>query len=101
MEERECTGHSKHPLPTTQEITVHMNITSWSIPKSKWLYSLQPKAGNPIQWAKPRLEDDCDSDHELLIAKVRHKLKKVGKTTRPFSYDLNQIPYNYTVEVDK
>ena len=64
MEERECTGHSKHPLPTTQEITVHMNITSWSIPKSKWLYSLQPKAGNPIQWAKPRLKDDCDSDHE-------------------------------------
>ena len=35
MEERECTGHSKHPLPTTQEMTVHMNITSWSIPKSK------------------------------------------------------------------
>ena len=42
---------------------------------------------------------DCDSDHELLIAKFRLKLKKVGKTTRPFRYDLNQIPYNYTVEV--
>ena len=39
------------------------------------------------------------SDHELLIAKFRLKLKKVGKTTRPFSYDLNQIPYDYTVEV--
>ena len=39
------------------------------------------------------------SDHELLIAKLRFKLKKVGKTTRPFRYDLNQIPYNYTVEV--
>ena len=39
------------------------------------------------------------SDHELLIAKFRLKLKKVGKTTRPFRYDLNQIPYNYTVEV--
>ena len=39
------------------------------------------------------------SDHELLIAKLRLKLKKVGKTTRPLSYDLNQIPYNYTVEV--
>ena len=38
-------------------------------------------------------------DHELLIAKFRLKLKKVGKTTRPFSYDLNQIPYDYTVEV--
>ena len=42
---------------------------------------------------------DCGSDHELLIAKCRLKLKKVGKTTRPFRYDLNQIPYDYTVEV--
>ena len=42
---------------------------------------------------------DCGSDHELLIAKFRLKLKKVGKTTRPFKYDLNQIPYNYTMEV--
>ena len=41
----------------------------------------------------------CGSDHELLIAKLRLKLKKVGKTTRPFRYDLNQIPYDYTVEV--
>ena len=42
---------------------------------------------------------DCGSDHELLIAKFRIKLKKMGKTTRPFRYDLNQIPYNYIVEV--
>ena len=42
---------------------------------------------------------DCGSDHELLIVKFRLKLKKVGKTTRPFRYDVNQIPYNYTVEV--
>ena len=42
---------------------------------------------------------DCGSDHEFLIAKFRLKLKKVGKTTRPFRYDLNQIPYDYTVEV--
>ena len=49
--------------------------------------------------AKSRLGADCVSDHELLIAKFRLKLKKVGKTTRPFRYDLNQIPYNYTVEV--
>ena len=41
---------------------------------------------------------DCGSDHELLIAKFRLKLKKVGKTTRPFTCDLNQIPYDYTVE---
>ena len=49
--------------------------------------------------AKTRPVDDCGSDHELLIAKFRLKLKKVGKTTRPFRYDLNQIPYDYTVEV--
>ena len=42
---------------------------------------------------------DCGSDHELLIVKFRLKLKKVGKTTRPFRYDLNQTPYDYTVEV--
>ena len=49
--------------------------------------------------AKTRLGADCCSDHELLVAKFRLQLKKVGKTTRPFRYDLNQIPYNYTVEV--
>ena len=48
---------------------------------------------------KTRLGVDCGSDHELLIAKFRLKLKKVGKTTRPFRCDLNQIPYDYTVEV--
>ena len=51
------------------------------------------------QSANTRPGADCGSDHKLLIAKFRLKLKKVGKTTRPFRYDLNQIPYNYTVEV--
>ena len=50
-----------------------------------------------MQSAKTRLGADCGSDHECLFAKFRLKLKKVGKTTRPFRYDLNQIPYNYTV----
>ena len=54
---------------------------------------------NSIQSAKTRLGVDCGSDHELLIAKFRLKLKKVGKTTRQFRYDLNQIPYDYTEEV--
>ena len=49
--------------------------------------------------AKTRPGVDCGSDHELLITKFRLKLKKVGETTRPFRYDLNQIPYGYTVDV--
>ena len=52
-----------------------------------------------MQSAKTRLGPDCGLDHELLIAKFRLKLKKVGKTTRPFRYDLNQILYDSTVEV--
>ena len=52
-----------------------------------------------IQSPKTKPGADCGSDHELLVAKFRFKLKKVGKTTKPFRYDLNQIPYNYTVEV--
>ena len=54
---------------------------------------------NSIQSAKTRPGADCGSDQEVLIAKFRLKLKKVGKTTRPFRHDLNQIPYDYTVEV--
>ena len=52
-----------------------------------------------IQSAEKRAGADCGSDRELLIAKFRFKLKKVGKTTRPFGYDLNKIPYDYTMEV--
>ena len=52
-----------------------------------------------IQSARTRLGADCGSEHELLIAKFRLKLKKVGKTTRTFRYDLNILPYDYTVEM--
>ena len=90
---RECTGHSKHPLPTTQEKTLHMDFIIWSILWSDWRWR------SSIQSAKIRQGSDCGSDYELLIAKFRFKLKKVEKTIRPFRYDLNQIPYNYTVEV--
>ena len=54
---------------------------------------------NSIQSTKTRPGADCGSDHELIIIKLRLKLKKVEKTVRPFRYDLNQIPYDYTVEV--
>ena len=77
-----------------------MDIIRWPTPKSDSLYSLQPKMEKlSIQSAKTRLGADCGSDHELLITKFRLELKKVGKTTRPFRYNLNKIPYNYTVEV--
>ena len=54
---------------------------------------------SPTQSAKIRLGADCGSDHELLIAKFRLKLKKIGKTTKPFRLNLNEIPYDYIVEV--
>ena len=60
------------------------------------LYNQQKKKK---QKTKNKPGVDCGSDHELLIAKFTLKLKKVGKTTRTFRYDLNQTPYNYTVEV--
>ena len=60
---------------------------------------MQQRWRSSIQSAKTRPGADCGSDHELLIAKFRLKLKIVGKTTRPFRYDLNQTPYDNTVEV--
>ena len=75
-----------------------MDITRWSTPKSDWYILCSQRWRNSIQSPKTRPGSDCGSDHELLIAKFRLKLKNVGKTTRPFRYDLNQIPYVYTVE---
>ena len=69
----------------------HRNQIDYILCSQRWRSS--------IQSAKTRLGADCGSDHELLFAKFRLKLKKVKKTTRPFRYDLNQIPYDYTVEV--
>ena len=96
---RERTGHSKHPLPTTQETTLHMDITTWSKPKSVDNILCSQTWRSSIQSPKTRLGADCGSDHELLIAKFRFKSKKVGKPTRPFRHDLNQIPYDYILEV--
>ena len=76
-----------------------MDITRWSINNQVDYILHSQRWRNSIQSAKTRPGADCGSDHELLIAKLRLKLKKVGKTTRPFRYDLNQIPYYYTVGV--
>ena len=69
----------------------HQNQIDYILFSQRWRSS--------IQSAETRLGADCGSDHELLITKFRLKLKKVGKTTRPFGYDLNKIPYDFTVEV--
>ena len=93
---REHAGHSKHLLPTTQEKTLHMDITRWSILKLGCLYSLQPMIEKLFTVTKNK---SWLWFIELLIAKFRLKLKKVGKTTRSFRYDVNQIPYDYILEV--
>ena len=95
---REHTGHSKHPFPATQVMTLHMDIIQRSIPTSDDYILCSWRSSSSIQPAKTRLGADCGSDHESLIAKFKLKLKKARKTTRPFRYGLNQIPYNYTVQ---
>ena len=67
--------------------------------KSFFKYIIIKRWKSSIQSAKTRPGADCGSDHELVIAKFRLKLKKIRKTTRPFRYDLNQIPYDYPLEV--
>ena len=69
----------------------HRNQTDYILWSQRWR--------NSIQLAKTKLGAGCGSDHELLIAKFILKLKKVGKTARPFRYEINQIPNDYTVEV--
>ena len=83
--------HKRRLYTWTSPDGQHWNQTDYILCSQRWRSS--------IQSAKTRPGADCGSDHELLIAKFRPKLKKVGKTTRPFRYDLNQIPYYYTVEM--
>ena len=83
--------HTRRFYTWTSPDRQYQNQTDYIVCSRRWRSS--------IQSSKTRLEAFCGSDHELLIAKFRPKLKKVGKTTRPFRYDLNQIPYTYTMEV--
>ena len=96
---REPMGHSEHPLRTTQEKTLHMDITRSLTPNQTDYILCSQRLRSYMQSVKARPGADCGSDYELLIAKFRLKWKKVEKTTRPFRYDLNQIPYDYTMEV--
>ena len=96
---RQHTGHSKHPLPTTQGKTLHMNITRWSN-KIRLTIFFTAKDRKALYIQKTLwLTCDCGSHHQLFIIEFRLKWKKIGTTTRPFRYDLNQIPYDYKVEV--
>ena len=70
---RERTGHSKHPLPTTQDKTLHMDITRWSVLQSDWLYSLQSKMKNLYTVSKNKTRSDCGSYYELLITKLKSR----------------------------
>ena len=83
--------HKRRLYTWTSPDGQHQNQIDSSLCSQRWRSS--------IPLAKTRPGADCGSDYELLIVKLRFKLKKVGKTTRPFRYDLNQIPYDYTVEV--
>ena len=83
--------HKRRLYTWTSPDGQHRNQINYILCSQRWRSS--------IQSAKTRPGADCGSDHELLIAKLRLKLKKAGKTTRPFRYDLNQIPYDCTVEV--
>ena len=83
--------HKRRLYTWTSPDGQHRNQIDYILCSQRWRSS--------IESAKTRPGADCGSDHELLIDKFRLKLKKVGKTTRPFRYDLNQIPYDYTVEV--
>ena len=79
-------------------------LYTWTLPDGRYQNQIDyilcsQRWRSSIQSAKARPGTECGSDHEILIAKFRLKLKKVEKTTRPFRYDLNQIPYNYRVEV--
>ena len=96
---RKCTGHSKHPLPTTKEKTPdgHHQMANTKI---RLIIFFAAKDGEALySQQKQDQELTVAQIMILLTAKFRLKLKKVGKTTRAFRYDLNQIPYVYTVEV--
>ena len=99
---RECNGLGKYPRPIIQEMTLHMDITRCSILNQIGYIICSQRWRSSIQTAKTRPGADCGSDHELIASKFKLIFKKVRKTfTRPFRYDLNQIPYDYTVEVTK
>ena len=88
--------HKRRLYTWTSPGSQHQNQIDYILCSQRWR---RKKQVSKMQSAKTRLGADCGSNHELLIAKFRLKFKRVGTTTRPSRYDLNQIPYDYTVEV--
>ena len=95
---REPTGYSKHPLLITRDDSKHGHHQMVNT-EFRLIIFFGAKDGEAPQSAKTRPGADCCSHHQLLIAKFKHKLKKVGKNTRQFRYDQNQITYDYTLQV--
>ena len=96
---RECTVHINHPFQKHKR-----QLYTWTSPDGQYQNHIDyilcsQRWRSSKQSAKARPEVDCGSGHELLIAKFRLIFKKVRKTSRPFRYEIHQIPYNYTVEV--
>ena len=105
---RNDTNELTYRTPSFKQITLFQQhkrrLYTWTSPDGQYQNQIDYILCNQrwrcsILLAKTRLGADCGSDHELLIVKFRLKLKKVGKSARPFRYDLNQIHYDYTVEV--
>ena len=96
---REHPGHSKHPLPTTQEKTLHMDITRWSIPKSDWLYYLQSNVKKLYTVSKNKTRSRLHLRSWAPYCKIHTLIENSRENTTPFRYDLKKIPYDYTVQV--
>ena len=96
---RECTSHSKNPLPTTREMTLHMDIARLSISKSYWLHSLQPKMEKLYRVSKNKTGIWLWLRSWTPYCKTWTSIKESRENHQPFRYYLNQIPNDYPVEV--
>ena len=103
---RECTGHTKQSSNNTREDSTHghhkmvntkIRLSIFFAAKDGEALDSQQNTHTHTHTQRPGA--DCGSAHELLLPNLEKKIKKVGKATRPFRYDINQIPYDYTVEV--
>ena len=98
---KELTGYSKHSLSTMQKKTLHIDITKWTILKSDWLYSLQLKMEKLCRVSKNKTESWLWLRSWIHYCKTQISMEESRESNKQFKYDLNQIPYVYTLEVTK